>query len=138
MVAIYTRAFENDYVSSFTFPSSTVSPVEKHRWLRERFLATFQKPDIRNFKIVETTTGRMAAWARWGFPHELEHGVEREKEKDFDKDEWPQGCNLEVCEMKFGGLHRKRDFYCKKEETYCESPSSLVLDSRVDLRLTGR
>ncbi|KAG0650034.1 hypothetical protein D0Z07_3877 [Hyphodiscus hymeniophilus] len=124
MISVYMNAFKNDYFSSFTFPA-TISPEERYRWLRERFTGTFSKPDLRNFKIVETSTGRMAAWARWGFPHEKnevkgegEGQDEKEEEKDFNKDEWPVGANLEVCEVKFGGLHRKREKYCKKEDTY--------------------
>ena len=48
---------------------------------------------------------------------------EKEKEKgkgDFDKSEWPEGANMEVCEAKFGGLSRKREGYVVKDETYGE------------------
>ena len=119
MIQIYLSAFENDYFSSFTFPS-TIDPAVKHRWLRERFLGTFKKPELRNFKVVETSTGKMAAWARWGFPDGKKE-EDAEKEKDFDPNEWPEGANLDVCEIKFGGLHRRRDELCKGGETYSET-----------------
>ena len=127
--AVYESAFANEYFSSFTFPNSTVTPTEKHRWLRARFLRTFSKPEIRNFKVVESSTGRMAAWARWGFPYSSgEEELKEEKEEgkgDFDKSEWPEGANIEVCEAKFGGLSKKRDGYIIKDETYGESISNL-------------
>ena len=117
MISIYESAFANDYFCSFTFPS-TIPLSEKHRWLRDRFLGTFQKPEIRNFKVVETSTGRMAAWARWGFPHSFTE--EELKKRELEKDEWPQGSNLEVCDGKFGALVDMRERYTVKGETYSE------------------
>jgi hypothetical protein len=119
MISVYERAFANDYFSSFTFPRHSITEAEKHRWLRARFLGTFSKPELRNFKIVEARTGRMAAWARWGFPYVFSE--EELGEREAEKDSWPEGSYLEVCEVKFGGLHKKRDAYARKDETYSES-----------------
>jgi hypothetical protein len=118
MVEVYSRAFENDYFSAFTFPKSTISDSEKRRWLRARFLGTLSKPDLRNFKIVETSTGRMAAWARWGFPYVFSE--EELRMQHEEKDEWPEGSNLEVCDVKFGGLHEKRERHTRRGEDYSE------------------
>jgi hypothetical protein len=130
MISIYESAFANDYFSSFTFPS-TISHSEKHRWLRDRFLGTFQKPELRNFKIVETSTGRMAAWARWGFPHSFTE--EELKKQELEKDEWPQGSNLEVCDVKFGTLHEKRERYTEKGETYSEFCLFFLILAQVEM-----
>jgi hypothetical protein len=116
MIDVYETAFANDYFSSFTFPRDTVTDVEKRRWLRARFHCTFSKPDLRSFKIVETNTGHMVAWARWGFPYKFSE--EELKEKEEEEDSWPEGSNLEVCDAKFGGLHKKREGYVEKDETY--------------------
>jgi hypothetical protein len=62
MISVYSRAFENDYFGSFTFPPSRITASEKHRWLHERFLASMSKPEIRNFKITDMSTGKIAAW----------------------------------------------------------------------------
>lgn len=61
----------------------------------------------------------MAAWARWGFPHSFTE--EELKKMEQEKDEWPEGSNLEICDVKFGGLHKKREFYTRKDEDYSES-----------------
>lgn len=124
MVSVYSRAFANDYFSLFTFPPSKITPEEKHRWLTQRFLASLSKPEIRNFKITDASTGLIAAWGRWQFPYTFseEEKAERESEKERKKKEgvsdWPEGANLEVCDVKFGGLERMRNQYVDWENDY--------------------
>jgi hypothetical protein len=71
------------------------------------------QPEIRDFKIMDLSTGKMAAWARWQFPYSLseDEKAQREREKEQRQkmpeegtwSEWPQGSiwrivmrNLEV------------------------------------------
>jgi len=125
MMSIYSLAFSHDHLSSYTFPPS-IPTSTKEAWLATRFLRTFSQPNIRNFKIVETSTGQMVAWARWGFPHvftvdELAE-KERQRKEVEEEGEWPEGANLEVCAAKFGGLETKRDKWIEEAETYSIPP----------------
>lgn len=128
MIAVYNRAFEHNYFSLYTFPPSQIDPVEKHRWLKQRFLTSMSKPEMRNFKVTEVSTGNIAAWARWGFPHTFTEKEKAEKEREKREnerrklegtyEEWPWGSNLEVCDAKFGALERLRNQNVDQENTY--------------------
>jgi len=128
MVNVYERAFQNDYLSSFTFPKNAIPTSVKRRWLHNRFLTSLSKPEIRNFKVVDTETGNIAAWSRWGFPHALneEEKAEKDRKKEREKlegkkSEWPEGANLELCDLKFGALDRMRNQNVDWENTYGET-----------------
>lgn len=115
MIRVYHAAFANDYLSSFTFPK-TIAPEERIRWARARFLKTFSTPELHNFKIsdISVSPPRIAAWARWQFPHVLsdEEKARRKEEKEREEKAggpWPQGANLEVCALKFGGIYEARE-----------------------------
>lgn len=116
-------------MNSYTFPVSQIGPSEMKQWLHKRFLSMIIKPEYRNLKIVDTSTGNIAAWARWHFPYTFswEEKAEKEREKEERKKrgvleggEWPVGANLEVCEMKFGALHRIRHELVDFENAYGE------------------
>ncbi|KAE8441846.1 hypothetical protein EG329_004247 [Mollisiaceae sp. DMI_Dod_QoI] len=129
MINVHLRAFSSDYFGSFVFPREAISDEEMHRWLVSRFTALFSKREVHTFKITEDSTGRMAAFLRWTFPHVLTEEEEKEREKqkvDREKQKaetghdpnWPVGANLEICDEKFGGLDRLQEKYVDKKETY--------------------
>lgn len=126
LIKVQSSAFADDYFGNFTFPKTIPEDVMV-KWLRDRFTKMLSKPDTRFFKITEVSSGKMAAWARWIFPHTFseEEKLEREREKAKGKSsEWPQGANLEVCDAKFGGLERLKDKYVDPTDTYGESACS--------------
>jgi hypothetical protein len=118
-----------------------INPTEKHRWLKQRFLATMSKPEIRNFKITDVSTGNIVAWARWGFPYSFseEERVERGREKEEKErkkregtySEWPAGSNLEVCEGKFGALDRIRNQNVDWGNTYGQFELLFVREGKI-------
>ena len=80
------------------------------------------KPEIRCFKVTETETGNLAAWARWGFPHKFteEEKAARSAEKKANSSyDWPEGTNLDIADIKFGALDRIRDQNVDYENDYC-------------------
>jgi hypothetical protein len=129
MISVQESAFADDYFSAFTFPKTIPASVKRH-WLRERFTKIFAKPEFRNFKITETSTGKMAAWARWSFPYTFsdEQKLERKRENEQKEREkaqggdpdWPPGSNLEICHAKFGALKRLREKYVQEDDMYGE------------------
>jgi len=124
MLSVYLAAFAPDYFSSFTFPA-TIAPAERQGWARARFLKTFSTPEIHNLKISDTsvTPPRIVAWARWGFPHVLD-AAEKERRRaekelaDAAGSAWPRGANLEICDLKFGGIHAARERNVDWERDY--------------------
>lgn len=49
---------------------------------------------------------------------------EKEREKlEGKRSEWPEGANLEVCDLKFGALDRIRNRNVDWENTYGETTS---------------
>ncbi|KAH6678326.1 acyl-CoA N-acyltransferase [Halenospora varia] len=128
MITIYLSAFSTDPFSAATFPRDAIAPSEFNRWLTNRFQRTFQQPEIRTFKIVDTLTGQMCALARWAFPYEfspeeLQKKEEEKKEKEALKakgedDSWPLGANLAICLAKFGGIDAARSKHCSAETDY--------------------
>lgn len=137
MISVYNRAFADNYLMNYVFPPSQISTAEKNRWLSDRFLKNLTKPEIRNIKITDTRTGDLAGFARWHFPHtfteEQKLELEREKEEVERKEKeatfsaWPEGANLELCDIKFGTLDRKRKEQVDFENAYGRSTP---LDSR--------
>ena len=118
MVGVYERAFADDYFFSFAFPRSSSAAIEdKQRWLRARFLATFSHPNMRNVKVVESSSGRIVAWARWGVPYTLSDD-DLEAVGQQQQQAWPLGSSVELCEAMFGGLDRMREVYLKKDDMY--------------------
>ena len=124
MVRVYHAAFENDYLGSYTFPK-TIAPEERLRWARARFLKAFASPEIRCFKISDTAVSppRIVAWVRWGYPHVLsaEEKARRKEEKEREEKAggpWPRGANLEICEVKFGGIYGARERNVKWDSDY--------------------
>ena len=128
MIDINLRAFKDDYFGNFTFPDAKIAPDERRRWMRARILRTMAKPENRNFKVTEVSTGRIGAWARWYFPYRFsaEEKAEREREEQ-DKEkaraegtlqEWPLGANVEACDAKFGELGRLMKKHVDLEDMY--------------------
>jgi hypothetical protein len=130
MIDVNLRAFKDDYFGSFCFPDSSIARDERRRWLRERFLLTMTRPEIRNIKVTEVSTGRIAAWARWQYPYKFseEEKVERERERQQKENErakgtlqeWPLGSNVEVCDFKFGQLYYLMHKHVDPEDMYGE------------------
>jgi hypothetical protein len=120
MVGVYERAFADDYFFSFAFPRSSSAAIEdKQRWLRARFLATFSHSNIRNVKVIESSSGRIVAWARWGFPYTLsDDDLKASEAAGQQQQAWPLGSSVELCEAMFGGWDRMREVYLKKDDMY--------------------
>ena len=91
------------------------------------------QPEIHVFKATDTTTGNIAAFMRWGFPHTKaiappsEAAKTPEQKKQESDAAWPPGTNISLCDAKFGTLDSWRDTYVDDAETYvaqllCTSP----------------
>lgn len=124
MINVHYNAFKDDYFGSFSFPKTIPEDVMR-KWKTERFTKTLSKPEIRNFKITEVSTGKMAAWARWTFPYTFSEKEKLEKEREEEAKpkgytEWPPGANLEICDAKFGALERLKNKYVDPETMYSE------------------
>lgn len=128
MASNYLSAFKDDYFNATCFPDSSIPKDERRRWLHARFLRTMTRPEVRNFKITEVSTGKLAAFARWHYPYKFneEEKAEREREKqqkekkraDGTLQEWPLGSNMEVCDLKFRELDRLMEKYVDPEDMY--------------------
>lgn len=129
MIQVYNNSFASDYLGSYTFPRSAIGDEEINRWLTARFTNLFSKPETRTFKITEDSTGKVVAFLRWAFPYTFteEEKAERPKEKAEKKKlreelgydpTWPKGANLEICDLKFGGLDAFKEKYVDEKETY--------------------
>lgn len=131
MIDVYLSAFRNDYFGSFCFLSEIVTDDERRRWLRARFLRFMSRPENRNFKVTEVSTGKIVAWARWYFPYKFseEEKLERDREEQEKEraraegtlQEWPLGANVELCNFKFGELARLMKKYVDLEDMYALS-----------------
>jgi hypothetical protein len=131
MVDVYINAFTHTYMNTILFPPTTVTPSSIRNWLSSRFLKVLTRPhpEMHSFKIIETATGKLVAWARWGYPFRLteEEKLERQKEKAMDEEEkkksgfvtrFPVGANEEACLEYFGSLDVMREKYMKWNEDY--------------------
>lgn len=128
MIDVYLGAFKDDYFGSYCFPAATIADDEIRRWLRDRFLRLMLKPESRNFKVTEVSTGKIGAWARWYFPYKFSEeekvqmereGQEKEKARaEGTLQEWPLGSNSEACDLKFGKLDRLMKKYVDPENMY--------------------
>ena len=77
------------------------------------------RPETRVFKVTEASTGKIAAFARWKFPHvaATEEKEELEKSEEEKKSEWPVGTNIALCEEKFGMLDVWREQFVVDTES---------------------
>jgi hypothetical protein len=130
MASNYLSAFKDDYFNTVCFPGSSIPGDERRRWLHKRFLRTMTRPEVRNFKVTEVSTGKLTAFARWHYPYQFneEEKAERERERqqkekeraDGTLQEWPLGSNMEVCDLKFGKLDRFMEKYVDPKDMYGE------------------
>jgi hypothetical protein len=130
MIDVNLRAFKDDYFGSYCFPDAMIPSDERRRWLRARFLSTMGRPENRDFKITEVSTGRIAAWARWYFPYKFNAAEKAEREREEQEkekaraegtlQEWPLGANVEACDVKFGELARLMKKHVDLEDMYGE------------------
>jgi hypothetical protein len=130
MVDVYIKAFTNTYMNTILFPPQTVTHDSIRTWLSHRFhkYMTRPHPEMHCFKVTETATRKVAAWARWGYPFTLteEEKAVRDAEKAQDEAEkasgvatrFPLGSNEEACVEFFGALDVMREKYMKWDEDY--------------------
>lgn len=81
------------------------------------------RPEIHVFKITDTSTGKIAGFMRWQFPHSkptaaLEGDKAKAEEEAKPKKEFPPGTNVPLCDFKFGALDAWRDRFVDVESTY--------------------
>lgn len=129
MIAVYEAAFASNPLSSLLFPKS-IKPEVKAAWLRKRFLGYLAKPEIRQFKVTETSTGKLVAWSRWAFPYvlspeekEKRRKEEEEKAQKDPKESYPDGANVGACEEKFNGFDEFRRTWVDDENMYRMYPA---------------
>jgi hypothetical protein len=128
MIDVYLTAFRDDYFGGVCFPGRKILDDERRRWLRARFLRFMSQPESRSFKIMEVSTGKIVAWARWYFPYKFSEEEKAERERQAQEkeraraegtlQEWPLGANVEVCNYKFGELDRLMKKYVNLENMY--------------------
>lgn len=54
--------------------------------------------------------------------------MERRKRETGNDGKWPEGADLEVCELKFGPLNRRRERVIDEDDTYGELSSLFPKD----------
>ncbi|KAG9238704.1 acyl-CoA N-acyltransferase [Amylocarpus encephaloides] len=129
MIPVYNSAFKDDYLTNFTLPRAAITDTEWTRWLSHRISLSLKKPNCRNYKIFDTSTGEMAGHCRLQIPYVFSDEERREMEERDKREEeqakregrhkiWPTGSNLEVVELKFGALDEMKKKYVDEGEDY--------------------
>lgn len=129
MYDVFEAAFSAQPTNELIYPSFVVDREEKREWWLKRYEEKFQKRDVRFFKIVDLSKGKVVAWMKWGFPmdgkvQQVAGSREEEKNKDGGRSEvesgsdWPKGTNLEFVERHYGMLDGWQEKYVDSEETY--------------------
>ena len=98
-----------------------------YEWRLNRVTNTFWNiPHCTYTKVVDTTAGRIVAFALWEAPHKPEIETERtqkeqEIKEDGDKGEaLPEGTNVRLLHDFEAETQRMRAKYCDKEKDYSE------------------
>ena len=98
-----------------------------YEWRLNRITNTFRdKPRCTYTKVVDTTTGRIVAFALWEAPHKLETETERTqkeqgtKENDDKGDALPEGTNVQLLHDFEAETQKMRAKYVDKEKDYSE------------------
>lgn len=120
-------AFRNSRhnISYWTFSQN--NETANYDWRLDRVTKTFRDiPHCTYTKVVDTTTGRIVAFALWEAPHKPETETERTQKQqrtkeDGDKGETlPEGTNVQLLHDFEAETQRMRAKYCDKEKDYSE------------------
>ena len=98
-----------------------------YEWRLNRITNTFKDmPHCKYTKVVDTTEGRIVAFALWEAPHKSENETEstkkeQGKKEDGDKgDGLPEVTNVQLLHDFEAETQRMRAKYCDKEKDYSE------------------
>ncbi|KAI1459322.1 acyl-CoA N-acyltransferase [Annulohypoxylon moriforme] len=139
MTDVYMHAFSAS--PQFTYWWS--SPAIMHAWNADRIRARFADPGIQQFKIAETATGKIVAFAKWDVPasvNGLRDGLkvydEEGKEVVGERKEGevknhglskPEGVDQELFDELFSGLKKMQEKWRTSEKLVlgiiCTEPS---------------
>ena len=112
-------------ISYWVFPRNNEAAI--YEWRLNRITDTFRDiPNCTYTKVVDTTEGRIVAFALWEAPHKPETETEKTpkeqgKKEDGDKgDALPKGTNVELLHDFEAETQRMRAKYVDKEKDYSE------------------
>ena len=110
-------------ISYWTFSQNNETAI--YEWRLNRITETFRDiPHCTYTKVVDTTEGRIVAFALWEAPHKPETETERTqkeqgKKEDGDKgDALPEGTNVQLLHDFEAETQRMRAKYVDKEKDY--------------------
>lgn len=92
---ILIAAFEHDPYQRIEYPTAE-SLVGLHRYETNKTRKLTEDPARAVWKVVDATTGRILSFARLSSPS-TGLNVDDADDDDGDEDDWPDGCNKEMC-----------------------------------------
>ena len=111
-------------ISYWTFSQNNETAI--YEWRLKQITNTFRNiPYCTYTKVVDTTEGRIVAFALWEAPHKPETETERTQKEgqreDGDKDDaLPEGTNIQLLHDFEAETQRMRAKYVDKERDYSE------------------
>ena len=106
---------------------SQTNETANYEWRLNRITNTFRDmPHCTYTKVVDTTAGRIVAFALWEAPHKPETETERTQkeqgttENDDKGDALPEGTNVQLLHDFEAETQRMRAKYVDKEKDYSE------------------
>jgi hypothetical protein len=100
MIRVYNAVFLPMPIQRVCFPkcpADAVADAAKDAWLADVYTEFLSRPEIRTLKVTEVATGKLVAWARWGYPamstEKAGEAAEGEEEEEMAKEK-----KFTVCE----------------------------------------
>lgn len=121
LVHVYLSAFSAEPLHESLFPLSVCPWENQAPWLHTRFARRLETPEpgVRHFKLVETASGRMASFGRFGFPHPKPAAAAEKTDEPADEDaDWPEGARVDACRKMFNGLDEMQRKWVDVESMY--------------------
>ncbi|KAL8837230.1 MAG: hypothetical protein Q9170_002603 [Blastenia crenularia] len=119
IAVIHHDAFKDDPIIGYLMRN--VKLEVKQAYDKQYFEKSFTRMDLTGsvcHKVVDTETGKIAAFAKWKYPYTLTPEQEAEKEKLDLSRSYPEGTNVELYESFFHQLDAKRKQYMDDKKDY--------------------
>jgi hypothetical protein len=103
MIRVYNTTFLPMPIQRVCFPKcpgDAVADAAKDAWLTDVYAELLSRPGIRTLKVTEVATGKLVAWARWGYPAMLTVGEvgEAGEAEEAEEEEIAKEKKFTVCE----------------------------------------
>lgn len=119
MSAVVLEAYRGNRNTMANYMYPTQSPVMLPWRMKSMTRQILKDPTNIYVKVTDTSSGVIAAYARWQSPHKLQE-EKNENTEGTEVEQWPQGSQVPLVKEYYAALDAKSEKYVDIEKDYGE------------------